>query len=192
LPPGWTSKIFATATAGGRKELFIVAERQIVKYGDPVLREVCKPVEMIDQQTKDLVSDLTDTLKQANGLGLAAPQIGVPSRIFIVDLEAIDPTASLKVYINPEILETSDEEIEMEEGCLSFPGIYQRIFRPTRVRIRALDLNGQTFEESLDGFAARAVQHEFDHIEGKLFIDYLSPMAKTMLRGKLKKLATAS
>lgn len=169
-----------------------MAERQIVKYGDPVLREVSKPVERIDQRIKDLVSDLIDTLKQANGLGLAAPQIGVALRVFIVDLEALDPTASLKVYINPEILETSDEEVEMEEGCLSFPGIYQKIFRPERVHIRAMDLSGRTFEERLDSFAARAVLHEYDHIEGKLFIDYLSPMAKTMLRGKLKKLAAAS
>jgi peptide deformylase len=169
-----------------------VAERQIVKYGDPVLREVSRPVEKIDQRIKDLVLDMTDTLKQANGLGLAAVQIGVLLRVFIIDLAALDPTASLKVYINPEILETSDEEIEMEEGCLSFPGIYQKIFRPTRVRIRAMNMQGKTFEETLEGYPARAVLHEYDHIEGKLFIDYLSPMAKTMLQGKLKKLTAAS
>lgn len=166
-----------------------MAERQIVKYGDPVLREVSKVVEKIDQGIKDLVSDMTDTLKEANGLGLAAVQIGVLLRVFIIDLAAIDPTASLKVYINPEILNTSGDEVEMEEGCLSFPGIYQKIFRPERVRIRATGLDGKVFEESLDGVAARAALHEYDHIEGKLFIDYLSPIAKTLLSGKLKKLA---
>ncbi len=166
-----------------------MAERQIVRYGDPVLREVSQAVGKIDQGIKDLVSDMTDTLKEANGLGLAAVQIGVLLRIFVIDLAAIDPTAFLKVYINPEILKTSDDEVEMEEGCLSFPGIYQKIFRPERVRIRAMGLDGQVFEESLDGLTARAVLHEYDHVEGKLFIDYLSPIAKTLLRGKLKKLA---
>lgn len=168
-----------------------MAERQIVKYGDPVLREVSKMVEKIDQGIKDLVSDMTDTLKAASGLGLAAVQIGVLLRVFIIDLAAIDPTASLKVYINPEILKTSKDEVEMEEGCLSFPGIYQKIFRPESVRIRAMGLDGKVFEETLDSLAARAVLHEYDHIEGKLFIDYLSPFAKTLLSGKLKKLATA-
>ena len=167
-----------------------MAERQIVNYGDPVLREVSKLVGKIDQRIKDLVSDMTDTLKEANGLGLAAVQIGVLLRIFIVDLAAIDPTASLKVYINPEILKTSGDEVEMEEGCLSFPGIYQKIFRPERVRIRAMGLDGKVFEESLDGLIARAVLHEYDHLEGKLYIDYLSPIARTLLRGKLKRLAS--
>ena len=95
-----------------------MAERQIVKYGDPVLREVSKLVGKIDQRIKDLVSDMADTLKEANGLGLAAVQIGVLLRIFIIDLAAIDPTASLKVYINPEILATSGDEVAIEEGCL--------------------------------------------------------------------------
>ncbi|HEX2897014.1 MAG TPA: peptide deformylase [candidate division Zixibacteria bacterium] len=169
-----------------------MAERQIVKYGDPVLREVSKKVEKIDQGTKDLVSDMIDTLKEASGLGLAAVQIGVLLRVFIIDLAAIDPTASLKAYINPEILKTSQDEVEMEEGCLSFPGIYQKISRPESVRIRATGLDGKVFEETLHDLAARAVLHEYDHIEGKLFIDYLSPFAKTLLSGKLKKLATAS
>lgn len=169
-----------------------MAERQIVKYGDPVLREVSKRVEKIDQGTKDLVSDMIDTLKAASGLGLAAVQIGVLLRVFIIDLAAIDPTASLKVYINPEILKTSQEEVEMEEGCLSFPGIYQKISRPESVRLQATGLDGKVFEETLDDLAARAVLHEYDHIEGKLFIDYLSPIAKTLLSGKLKKLAAAS
>ena len=131
-----------------------MAERQIVKYGDPVLREVSEPIKTVNSEIKDLVSDLIDTLKAANGLGLAAVQIGVLLRLFVIDMTAIDPTATLKVYINPEILETSEEE--------------------------------------LDGMPARAVLHEYDHLEGKLFIDHLTPLAKTMLKGQLKKLAHAS
>ncbi len=169
-----------------------MAERQIVKYGDPVLREVSEAIESVNSEIKDLVSDLIDTLKEASGLGLAAVQIGVLLRLFIIDMTAIDPTAALKVYINPDILEMSEEQIELEEGCLSFPGIYQNITRPVRVKVRATDIDGNVFEEELDGMPARTVQHEYDHIEGKLFIDHLTPLAKTMLKGQLKKLARAS
>ena len=169
-----------------------MAERQIVKYGDPVLREVSETIDTVNSEIKDLVSDLIDTLKEASGLGLAAVQIGVLLRLFVVDMTAIDPTAALKVYINPEILETSEEQIELEEGCLSFPGIYQKVIRPVRVKVRATDVDGNVFEEELDEMLARAVLHEYDHLEGKLFIDHLTPLAKTMLKGQLKKLAQAS
>jgi peptide deformylase len=168
-----------------------VAVRPIVIYGDPVLREVSQPVAEVNQETQSLVSDMVDTLKKAQGLGLAAVQIGVPQRVFIVDLSAMDINASLTVFINPEIMETRGE-IELEEGCLSFPGIYQKCTRPAYVRVRALDLNGKLFEMTADGLAARAILHEFDHLEGKLFVDYWSPIAKTLLRGRLKKLAAAS
>jgi peptide deformylase len=168
-----------------------VAVRPIVIYGDPVLREVSQPVAEVDQEIKSLVSDMVDTLKKAQGLGLAAVQIGVPQRVFIVDLSAMDINASLTVFINPEIMETQGE-IELEEGCLSFPGIYQKCTRPAYVRVRALDLNGKPFEMTADGLAARAILHEHDHLEGKLFVDYWSPIAKTLLRGRLKKLAAAS
>lgn len=168
-----------------------MAERPIVIYGDPVLREVSQPVDEINQEVKDLVSDLVDTLKKARGLGLSAVQIGVLKRVFIVDLSAVDITAQLRVFINPEIIERDGEE-EYEEGCLSFPGIYQKIVRPSKVRVRALDVDGKPFELEVGGLAARAIQHEFDHLEGKLFIDYLSPLARTMLKGRLKKLSIAS
>ena len=168
-----------------------MAERPIVIYGDPVLREVSQPVEEINQEIKDLVSDLTDTLKKARGLGLSAVQIGVLKRVFIVDLSAVDITAKLQVFINPEIVETSGE-MEYEEGCLSFPGIYQKITRPDRVKVRALDLDGKPFELETGGLAARAIQHEFDHLEARLFIDHLSPLARTMLKGRLRKLSKAS
>jgi peptide deformylase len=168
-----------------------VAARTIVKYGDPGLREKSLPVTEVNQDIKDLVSDMADTLKIAQGLGLAAVQVGVLKRVFIVDLSAIDINATLRVFINPEIIETRGQ-IELEEGCLSFPGIYQNCTRPAWIKIRALGLDGREFEFEADGMAARAVLHEYDHLEGKLFIDYISPIAKTLLRGRLKKLAAAS
>lgn len=167
-----------------------MAEKPIVLFGDPVLREVSTKVEKIDQETKDLVSDMIDTLKSAQGLGLAAIQVGVPKRLFIVDLSAVDITETLRVFINPEILNTSDN-IELEEGCLSFPGIYQKIVRPATVKVRATDVDGKEFVMEFDGLAARAVLHEYDHLEGKLFIDFMSVLTKTMIAGRLKKLAAS-
>lgn len=168
-----------------------MAERPIVIYGDPVLREVSEPVETVNQEIKDLVSDMVDTLKKAQGLGLAAVQIGVPKRVFIIDLSVADITEPLRVFINPEIIET-EGEIEYEEGCLSFPGIYQKIERPARIQVRALDQDGNQFELEVDGVVARAILHEYDHLEGKLFIDHLSTISRSLLKGRLKKLATAS
>lgn len=168
-----------------------MAERPIVIYGDPVLREVTQPVEEIDREVKDLVSRMVDTLKKARGLGLAASQVGVPRRLFIVDLSAVDINESLRVFINPEIIET-EGEIEMEEGCLSFPELYLKITRPERVKVRATDLEGNRFELSADGVAARAILHEYDHTLGKLFIDHLTPLSRTMIKGRLRKLAAAS
>lgn len=167
-----------------------MAERPIVIYGDPVLREVSKPVDKIDQQVKDLVSDLTDTLRKARGLGLAAVQIGVAKRVFLVDLSVVNIKESLRVFINPEIVATSDKA-EMEEGCLSFPDMYHKIVRPANVTVKAIDIDGKPFELSADGLAARAILHEYDHLEGKLFIDYLSPLTRQLLKGRLKKLSAA-
>ena len=168
-----------------------MAERPIVIYGDPVLREVSHPVEDINQEVKDLVSQMVDTLKRARGLGLAASQVGSPLRLFILDLSAIDIDETLRVFINPEIVET-DGEVEMEEGCLSFPELYLRITRAERVKVRATDLEGKRFEMTADGVTARAILHEYDHIQGKLFIDHLSPLSRTLLKGRLRKLAAAS
>jgi len=168
-----------------------VAERRIVTYGDPVLREISLPVEKINQEIKDLVSDLSDTLRKAKGLGLSAVQIGVLKRVFIVDLSAVELTEFLRVFINPEIVRTS-EEIELEEGCLSFPGIYQKITRPAKVTIRATDQDGNEFEITGSGMAARAYLHEFDHLEGKLFIDRMPSITRTLLRGRLRKLVRST
>ncbi len=167
-----------------------MAVRPIVLYGDPVLREKTKPVEKVDQAVKNLVADMIATLKNAKGLGLAAPQVGETTRIFILDLSAVDLTESVRVFINPEIVETSGEVL-MEEGCLSFPGIYQKIVRPERVKIKATGLDGKSFTVYAAGMLARAILHEYDHLEGKLFIDYFSPVSRALLKGKLKRLAAA-
>lgn len=169
-----------------------MAERSIVIYGDQVLRETCDPVEEINQDIKDLVSNLIDTLRRAQGLGLAAPQIGVTKRVFIVDISTIDITKKLTVFINPKIIETSEEEAEFEEGCLSFPGLYQKIDRPAKVRVRAMDIDGNQFELEADGITARAILHEYDHLNGVLFIDHMTALTRTMLAGRLKKLKKVS
>ncbi len=171
-----------------------MANRPIVIYGDPVLREKAEPVKEIDREIKNLVADMITTIQDANGLGLAAPQVGVSKRIFIVDLSALDLAESLRVFINPdnpEILEKSGEVV-LEEGCLSFPGIYQKISRPEQVKIRATDIDGNLFEMEASGMMARAILHEYDHLEGKLFIDYLSSISRALIKGKLKKLSAAS
>ncbi len=165
--------------------------RPIVIYGDPVLRELSQRVEQVDQEIRDLVSEMVDTLRKAKGLGLAASQVGVLRRLFIVDCSAVDINESLRVFINPEILETSGE-VELEEGCLSFPGLYQKIVRPEKVRVQATDLEGNRFELEATGMVARAILHEYDHLEGKLFIDCLSPLSRTLIKGRLKKLARVS
>lgn len=167
-----------------------MAVRSIVLYGDPVLRKKAQPIVSVDQGVKDLVADLIATLTDAQGLGLAANQIGVARRVFLVDLSPLEPDEKMRVFINPEILETSGE-FDYEEGCLSFPGIYERIVRPQYVRVRAIDETGNEFEMEADGVLARVILHENDHLDGKLFVDYLSPMVRSLISGKLKKLKTA-
>ncbi|MEW5923641.1 MAG: peptide deformylase [Candidatus Zixiibacteriota bacterium] len=165
-----------------------MAVRPIVYYGDPVLREKAEKITDIDRDVKDLVSDMIATLKDAGGLGLAAPQVGASKRIFIIDLTSIDLTESVKVFINPKIIYASENEVIMEEGCLSFPGIYQRIQRPEIVRVKATDLEGKEFILEASGMLARAIQHENDHLNGVLYIDHFSSLSKALVKGKLNKL----
>jgi len=164
-----------------------VAIRPIVVYGDPVLREKAQKIKEIDRDVKELVSDMIATLENQRGLGLAAPQVGVSLRVFIIDLSAIDITETVKVFINPEIISTSGEVV-MEEGCLSFPGIFQKINRPEYAKVKAIDLDGNEFTLEASGMLARAIQHENDHLNGVLFIDHFSSLSRTLLQGKLKKL----
>lgn len=168
-----------------------MAIKPIVRYGDPVLRGKNPPAEEMTAEIKELVSDLSDTLKDARGLGLAAPQIGVAKRVFVVDLSAVDITAEIRVFVNPEIVESSGM-VEYEEGCLSFPGIYQNLTRPEWVKVKALDLTGNEFVLEADGLLARAILHEYDHLDGILFIDHFSTISKTLVERKLKRLAKSA
>lgn len=146
-----------------------------------------------------LVEDMFETMYQANGVGLAAPQVGKSLRLFIVDtLHLIDSAEEFKgqseqpikqVFVNPEILELSGEPWAMEEGCLSIPDIRESVVRPEKVHIRYYDADWQLYETVYTGFTARVILHEYDHIEGKLFIDYLSPLKRRLLRRKLERIA---
>lgn len=142
----------------------------IVKYGDEVLREECKDVKKFDDSFLLLTSTMLDMLYQADGVGLAAPQIGVSEKFFVVDIR----DGKKYVFVNPVIVETSVEEGPYDEGCLSIPGVYHEVIRPLRVTVRAQDEKGKPFTLNADGLLARVIQHENDHLHGKLFIDHLS------------------
>ena len=156
-------------------------------YGDPVLRQRAKDLEPGTDVTQ-LVQDMYETLEAANGIGLAAPQIGKSVRLFIVDgtgLEEPGMETFRKVFLNPEMIEELGSFWEFEEGCLSIPNIREKIARKEQLRIRYYDENWNLFEETYDGMKARIIQHEYDHIEGKMFVDYLTPLKKRLLKGKL-------
>ncbi|MGA7802671.1 MAG: peptide deformylase [Gammaproteobacteria bacterium] len=156
----------------------------ILHFPDPRLRTRAQPVERVDDAVRQLVADMFETMYQAPGIGLAATQVNVHQRILVIDVsEERDQPLCL---INPEILERSGEE-EMEEGCLSVPGVYDRVVRAERIRFRALDRNGESFEQQADGLLAVCVQHEIDHLDGKLFVDYLSSLKRQRIRKKLDK-----
>ncbi len=140
---------------------------EIVKIGDEVLREKCAPVKEFDSSLKMLTEAMFDELLEADGVGLAAPQIGIPQRFFVVDIR----DGKRYVFINPEIVETSMEKGPYEEGCLSIPGVYHDVIRPLRVKIQARDANGKLFNLDADGMLARVIQHEYDHLDGHVFID---------------------
>ena len=161
----------------------------IVVYGDPVLRKRAQDIEK-NTDVKTLVADMFETMYAANGIGLAAPQIGKGIRLFVVDGTSLeeeeeDMTTFKKAFINPLILEEDGEPWEFEEGCLSIPNIRENVARPEIVKIRYYDESWNLKEELYNGVKARIIQHEYDHIEGKLFIDYLSPLKKRLLKGKL-------
>jgi peptide deformylase len=160
----------------------------IVMYGDPVLRQRGKDIEA-GTDIKQLVEDMYETLEGANGIGLAAPQVGKSLRLFIVDGTSLEDEPGMdnfrKVFVNPQILEEAGSPWEFEEGCLSIPNIRERISRKEQLRIRYFDENWNAFEETFDGMKARIIQHEYDHIEGKMFVDYLTPLKKRLLKGKL-------
>ena len=166
---------------------------RILETPDPVLRQISTPVETVDDELRALIADMFETMYDAPGIGLAAVQVGVPRRVLVMDLhepaeDGGEVVKEPRVFINPEILTHSEEEVPYTEGCLSVPDQYAEVMRPDRVRARWLDEQGAAHEEDLDGLLAVCLQHEMDHLEGVLFIDHLSRLKREMV---LKKLAKA-
>jgi peptide deformylase len=188
-----------------------MAIREIIEVPDPRLKTVSKPVEAFDGELKTLVSDMFETMYAANGIGLAAIQVGVPLRVLVIDLQPEDPDAEPevcdhgghehthqptknepRVFVNPEILDSADELNTYQEGCLSVPDIYADVDRPKTCRVRWQDLEGHVHEEEMGGLMATCIQHEMDHLQGILFIDHLSRLKRNMALKKLEKLRKAA
>ncbi|CDM65118.1 peptide deformylase [Pyrinomonas methylaliphatogenes] len=167
-----------------------MAKRKIVKYPDPVLETPGEPVTEFDAELKRLVEDMFETMYAASGVGLAAPQVGVSKRLFVMDCSGGKDPAQRHVMINPQIIATEGEQTG-EEGCLSFPGIYLPVTRAMRAVIRAQDLEGREFELDTQELAARCVLHETDHCDGILFIERVSPLKREMVKRRIKKLIKA-
>ena len=162
----------------------------IYVYDQPVLRKVAEDIDADYPNLKQLIANMFETMERAEGVGLAAPQIGLPIRVVTITLDPLSEDfpefkGFNKVYINPHILEVSGEEIAMEEGCLSLPGIHETVKRGDKILVKYMDEEFVQHEEEVTGYLARVMQHEFDHLEGKMFIDHISPLRKQMLRGKL-------
>ena len=164
-----------------------MAIREILTAPDPRLREVSKPVEKVDDELRALMDDMRETMYDAPGIGLAAIQIGVPLRVIVMDLAGKDEEPAPRYFVNPEILEPSEEMNLYEEGCLSVPGFYEEVERPARIRVKALGRDGEAFEMEADGLLAVCLQHEIDHLDGKLFVDYVSRLKRDRIRKKLQK-----
>ncbi len=166
---------------------------RILEIPDPVLRQLSTPVEAVDDSTRALIADMFETMHDAPGIGLAAVQIGVLRRLLVMDLqepaeEGGEPVRDPRVFINPEILERSQEEVPYTEGCLSIPDQYGEVLRPATIRARWLDETGAAREEELTGLLAVCLQHEIDHLDGILFIDHLSRLKREILLKKLAKM----
>ena len=162
----------------------------IYVYGQPVLRKVAEDITPDYPGLKELIANMFETMDHAEGVGLAAPQIGLPIRVVVVDLDVLSEDypeykGFRKAYINAHILEVSGEEVSMEEGCLSLPGIHESVKRGNKIRVKYLDEDLVEHDEIVEGYLARVMQHEFDHLDGKMFIDHLSPLRKQMIKGKL-------
>ncbi len=154
--------------------------------GDQILRQTARNITDFDQELKDFADDLTYTMYETDGVGLAAPQVGVSKRIFVVDFYWAQDGAIKKprIYVNPEII-FSEGSISHEEGCLSVPDVYEKVKRPSHIKIKAQDLNGNFFEEEFEEFPAVVFQHEFDHLNGVLFVDHLSKLKYLMHKNKI-------
>ena len=165
----------------------------IYVYGQPVLREVAEDIPADYPNLKELIADMFETMDHAEGVGLAAPQIGLPVRVVVINLDVLsDDLPEYKgfrrAYINAHILEVGGELESMEEGCLSLPGIHETVKRGNKIRVKYLDENLEEHDEVVEGYLARVMQHEFDHLDGKVFVDHISPLRKQMIKGKLNAL----
>jgi len=157
----------------------------ILQFPDPGLRQKAAPVAVVDDNIRTLVDDMFETMYSAPGIGLAAVQVDTPKRVIVIDIS--EDKNQPRCFINPEIVERSGDE-KMEEGCLSVPGIYEQVSRAKDITVRYLDRNGNTQELTVDGVLAVCIQHEIDHLDGKLFVDYLSEMKRNRIRKKMEKM----
>ncbi len=168
-----------------------MAIRPILHYPDKRLRELARPVTRFDAELAKLVDDMAETMYAAPGVGLAAPQIGVALRLFIIDVATRDDQPSeLRTFINPELIDQVGE-VRNEEGCLSFPGVHEEVRRAERVRVRAQDATGKSFELEAEGLLAIAIQHEHDHLDGRLMVDHLSLLRRRLVHRAMVKRAAA-
>ena len=157
----------------------------ILRYPDPRLHKVAKPITVFDDRLKKLATDMAETMYAAPGIGLAASQVDVHEQLVVIDTS--ETNDQLQVFINPQITWSSDEKKIYDEGCLSVPGIYDGVERPTEVIVKAFDLDGKEFELKADGLLAVCIQHEIDHLKGKVFVEYLSPLKRNRIKTKLQK-----
>ena len=169
-----------------------MAIREILTVPHPVLKQVSQPVDKVDDELRALMDDMLETMYDAPGIGLAAVQIGVPKRVIVMDLSREGEDKAPQYFVNPEILWKSEELAPYEEGCLSVPEIYDEVERPARVKLRYLNYQGEQVEEDAEGLFAVCIQHEMDHLEGVLFIDYLSRLKREQAVKKVKKLGRAA
>lgn len=157
----------------------------ILRYPDPRLHKVAKPVTVFDERIKTLVADMAETMYDAPGVGLAASQVDVHEQVIVIDTS--ESRTELRAYINPEIIWASPEMKVYDEGCLSVPGVYDGVERHAEVKVRAFDADGQPFELQADGLLAVCIQHEMDHLKGKVFVEYLSPLKRNRIKAKMIK-----
>jgi len=162
--------------------------RPILTLPDPRLRRTAEPVAGVDEDLRKLVADMLETMYDAPGIGLAATQLGVMKRIFVMDCSDTEDEPTPMVFVNPEIVAASDDTETSEEGCLSIPDVYEEVTRPARVRLRWTDLDGEVREQDFEDRPAVCVQHELDHLNGRLFIDHLGTVRRTMIANRMRKL----
>ena len=162
-----------------------MSKLNILRYPDPRLHKVAKPVTVFDARLAKLVEDMAETMYDAPGVGLGAPQVVVHETRMIIDVT--EDKSGQKAYVNPEIIWASEDKQVYDEGCLSVPGVYDGVERPSRVKVRAQDVKGETFEVEADGLLAVCIQHEMDHLMGKVFVEYLSPLKRNRIKTKMIK-----